>query len=104
MSAYDSWLTNEPSWRNSAFFFSDEKVKAEVQEIVLSGGEYNGGVLAFPWENIDNLNCKLCNCNVGYTTYDTSDSIGMSYVEFWMTEYEDILCPYCYEQCISEVE
>jgi len=103
MSKFDSWLTTEPSWRISAFHFSYEKVFDQVMHYCNDSADiYN--VYLFPWNNLDELNCDSCECLVGYHTYDTSDSTNISYSDFWQMPDESLLCVFCYEKVINQID
>ncbi len=101
MSSYDNWLTTEPSWRNPAIFYSKELCDDATNDFVMTG-KSNG--YDFAWFNFDELKCHICSANIGYYTYDNSESTGLSFREFWQMPNENLVCDDCYNIITEEKE
>lgn len=108
MSKFDDWLGNEPSWRTPDIFISKQLVDEEMLRVAMSLDEngdsnYTPSIFYSPFENIDELKCDSCDCFVGFYTYDTSESTGVSFTEFWMTSDEKMICTFCYENWLNSI-
>lgn len=98
-SAYDQWLTTQPT--SGPLFHSYEDINEAASKA--SHGESSTYSLAF--DNFDELRCGLCKKPVGFLLNDNDTPPTSSTVEFWQIDEdgEYLLCEWCYDEVTKEI-